>query len=131
MSTFRLSSSQVKITESGPKSDDEKTKTSTGKPSNIERDFEDECTKNRGDVTIGIIGGGMTPIYTSLLLKQCKLIKKINIADPNDELAGLVHDCSHIDTWTKIKYYGKSSLTEALHDVRRTNFFPSDYKLFS
>ncbi|XP_043284471.1 malate dehydrogenase-like [Venturia canescens] len=117
VSKIQFASCQQKIVEPGPKAEHGESKKSTDTSSSFNDRIEDDCTRNRGDVKIGIIGGGMTPIYASLLLKQCKLIERINIADPNDELANAANDCSHIDTSTKIKYYGRSCLTEALHDV--------------
>lgn len=67
--------------------------------------------------TVGIIGGGMTPIYTAVLLKQLKTLRAINIVDVSNSLSGAVFDASHIDTKTKIKYYRKSSLRDALSHV--------------
>lgn len=76
------------------------------------------CSVKAGDIKVAIIGGGMAPIYAALLLKQSRLIKRVNIADPKDTLAGAVFDAGHIDTTARIKYYSKQCIPEALIDVR-------------
>lgn len=61
--------------------------------------------------------GAATPIgrMTSLLLKQDPNINELRLYDTNEELCGVVHDLSHIDTNTKIKgYIGTKVLPHAL-----------------
>ena len=82
-------------------------------------EFDTNSSEKRGDINVALIGGGMSTIYAAVLLKQSTLIKKVNIADSKDTLGGAVFDASHIDTSTRIKYYGKNSIDQALRNVNK------------
>ncbi|XP_033328956.2 malate dehydrogenase, mitochondrial [Megalopta genalis] len=68
----------------------------------------------KGDVQVCIIGGGEAPLYTAALLKQSRLIKRLNLVDTTNTMAGAVLDTSHIDTSTRIKHYTKKRIKNAL-----------------
>ncbi|XP_063976463.1 malate dehydrogenase, mitochondrial-like [Diachasmimorpha longicaudata] len=90
------------------KLDDSMVKTAGEKP----------CAEGSGrKLSVGILGGGMTPIFTAVLLKQSKILRNINIVDVSNSLSGAVFDAGHIDTNPKIKYYRKSSMKAALSNV--------------
>ncbi|XP_076279746.1 malate dehydrogenase isoform X1 [Lasioglossum baleicum] len=71
----------------------------------------------KGDVQVCIIGGGEAPLYTAALLKQSRLIKRINLVDTTDTMAGAVLDTSHIDTSTRIKCYKRKQIRNALKET--------------
>ncbi|XP_035730119.1 malate dehydrogenase-like isoform X2 [Vespa mandarinia] len=66
------------------------------------------------DINVCIIGGGLSSVYTAILLKQSRLIKDIHLVDLSGKLAGTVLDASHIDTSICIKYFTKRLIREAL-----------------
>lgn len=69
------------------------------------------------DINVSIIGGGLSSIYTAVLLKQCHFIKNIYLIDPSETLAGAILDACHIDTSIRIKYFPKRLIREALVEV--------------
>lgn len=69
------------------------------------------------DINVCIIGGGLSSVYTAILLKQSRLIKDIHLVDLSGKLAGTVLDASHIDTSICIKYFTKRLIREALVKV--------------
>ncbi|XP_015432815.1 PREDICTED: probable malate dehydrogenase, mitochondrial [Dufourea novaeangliae] len=71
----------------------------------------------KGDVQVCIIGGGEAPIYTAVLLKQSRLIKRVNLVDTTDSMASAILDINHIDTSTQIKYYKRKHLKNALKET--------------
>lgn len=73
------------------------------------------CNKN--GINVGIIGGGMSSIYTAIILKQLKYINTINIIDTKDCLSDDVFDISNIDTSPKIKYYKNLDFNKAVSKV--------------
>ncbi|CAK9800148.1 Malate dehydrogenase, mitochondrial [Anthophora plagiata] len=111
--------------------DDEKAK--SGKDKEVEPKLKSEtdvCTQKpqfknydsflpdrMGDVKVCLIGGSDATIYTAVLLKQSRLIKRIHIVDVKDSLAGEVLDVNHIDTSPRIKYFKRKQLKLALKDI--------------
>lgn len=69
------------------------------------------------DINVCIIGGGLSSVYTAILLKQSRLIKDIHLVDLSGKLAGTVLDANHIDTSICIKYFTKRLIREALVKV--------------
>ncbi|XP_046591753.1 probable malate dehydrogenase, mitochondrial [Neodiprion lecontei] len=77
-----------------------------------------DFTKRGPDtVSVALIGGGTTPAYTALLLKQAPIIKRVHIADTIDKTASLILDASHVDTSTKIRYFKRNNMIEAMQEV--------------
>lgn len=79
----------------------------------------DSASINHETVSVALIGGGITPAYTALLLKQIPIIKFVYVADVNDNAAGLMLDASHVDTSAKIRYFNKNNISNALREVNR------------
>ncbi|KAI4489342.1 hypothetical protein M0802_011211 [Mischocyttarus mexicanus] len=69
------------------------------------------------DVNVCIIGGGLSAVYTAVLLKQSRLIKDIHLVDLNGKLSGAILDANHIDTSIRIKYFTKKLIRKALVDT--------------
>lgn len=78
-------------------------------------------TESEKTVSVALIGGGMTPAYTALLLKQEPIIKIIYVGDTGGKSAGLLLDASHVDTSTKIRYFKKNNIIDALREVSTKN----------
>lgn len=66
------------------------------------------------DLNVCIIGGGLSSIYTTVLLKQSRFIKDIHLVDLSGKLAGTILDANHIDTTIRIKYFTKKLISKAL-----------------
>lgn len=75
------------------------------------------------DLNVCIIGGGLSSIYTTVLLKQSRFIKDIHLVDLSGKLAGTILDANHIDTTIRIKYFTKKLISKALVKVRYYNYF--------
>lgn len=75
----------------------------------------------RGDkssVRVCIIGGGVTPLYTAVLLKQYRIIKSIHLVDTADSTSETLINASHLETSPRINYFQKKDIKQALREVR-------------
>lgn len=86
------------------------------------RQKEDSMNKNiqKGNksVSVCIIGGGVTPLYTAVLLKQYQIIKAINLVDSRDFTAGALTDTCQMETSPRINYFQRKDLKHALKEVK-------------
>ncbi|XP_076629902.1 malate dehydrogenase [Colletes latitarsis] len=88
--------------------------------SNKKSEFKDyDCflPDRKGDIQVCIIGGGEASIYTAVLLKQSRMIKRVHLVDARNSMASAVLDANHIDTSTRIKYFKKKSIKDALKET--------------
>ena len=86
-------------------------------PSNCrDRECGDSFTR-RSNISIGIVGSGLTALYATVLLKQNLLIKRIHLLDTTNSLESAIADVSILDTSPKIKYFKKNYMYDALKDV--------------
>ncbi|KAJ8670578.1 hypothetical protein QAD02_001837 [Eretmocerus hayati] len=74
------------------------------------------CRKAR-TILVAIVGGGYTPMYTTLLLKQNPAIREIHVIDTNDSLASPVCDMRQIDTSATVKHYKMKHIIDGLRNV--------------
>lgn len=81
------------------------------------KDYDCFLPDRRGDIKVCIIGGNKVSLYAAVLIKQSRLIKCVNLVDTESSLAGAVLDASHIDTSTRLKYFKKKHIKQALKDV--------------
>ncbi|XP_011877024.1 PREDICTED: probable malate dehydrogenase, mitochondrial [Vollenhovia emeryi] len=75
----------------------------------------------RGDesgVKVCIIGGGVTPLYTAVLLKQYRIIKSIRLVDTRDSALEALTDASHLETSPRIDHFRRKDIKQALREVR-------------
>ncbi|XP_071572037.1 malate dehydrogenase, mitochondrial [Temnothorax nylanderi] len=70
-----------------------------------------------GDVKVCIIGGGVTPLYTAILLKQYRIIKSIRLVDTRDSTSEALTDASHLETSPRIDYFRKKDMKQALREA--------------
>lgn len=75
----------------------------------------DHCKPNIG---VCIIGGGVTPLYTAVLLKQYQSIKNIHLVDTRDTVPGAMASACHMETCPRIDYYRRKDIKHALKKVR-------------
>ncbi|XP_012261957.2 malate dehydrogenase, mitochondrial-like isoform X1 [Athalia rosae] len=77
-----------------------------------------QIDSNERTVSVALVGGGNTPTYTALFLKQEPIIKVVRVADVgNKSAAGHSLDANHIDTSPKIKYFNKKNMIEGIEEV--------------
>lgn len=81
------------------------------------KNFDNFLPDHKGNIKVCIIGGSESAIYTAVLLKQSRLIKRIHLVDTKGLLSGAILDANHIDTSARIKYFKKKFLKQALKDV--------------
>jgi len=74
-----------------------------------------KCNKN---IKVCIIGGGVTPLYTAIILKQYQIINSINFVDTRDFMAGTLAEICHMETYPHINYFRKKDLKNALKEVK-------------
>lgn len=73
---------------------------------------------DEANVRVCIIGGGVTPLYTAVLLKQYRIIQSIRLVDTRDSTAETVTDASHLETSPRIDSFRKKDIKQALSEVR-------------
>lgn len=80
----------------------------------------DENTQRDGkaNVKVCIIGGGVTPLYTAILLKQYRIIKSIRLVGTKDSMSEALTDTSHLETSPRIDSFRKKDMKQALQEVR-------------
>lgn len=74
-----------------------------------------EC---KAGVRVCIIGGGVTPLYTAVLLKQYRIIKSIRLVDTRDSMSQALVDASHVETSPRIDYFQRRDIKQAFREVR-------------
>jgi len=72
---------------------------------------------NEVNVRVCIIGGGVTPLYTAVLLKQYGIIKSIRLVDTRGSTSEALTDVSHLETSPRIDYFRKRDIKQALREV--------------
>lgn len=87
----------------------------------------------KSDIKVCIIGGGITPLYTAVLLKQYQIIKSIHLVDTKDSMLDFVTDMYNIKTQPHINYFKKNNIKQALDRVRLAplSLFPEINKLIN
>ncbi|XP_032679786.1 malate dehydrogenase, mitochondrial-like [Odontomachus brunneus] len=80
---------------------------------------EDNDNNTKSDVKVCIVGGGVTPLYTAVLLKQYRIIKSINLVDMEGSTSavGAMKDAFHEETNPRINYFGKQNMKQAFKEV--------------
>lgn len=74
---------------------------------------------NKANIRVCIIGGGVTPFYTAVLLKQYGIIKSIRLVDTwRGSMSEILADVSHLETSPCIDYFRKKDMKQALSEVR-------------
>lgn len=79
---------------------------------------ENAQTGDKPSVRVCIIGGGVTPLYTAVLLKQYRIIKSIHLVDTTDSTSETLINVSHLETSPRINYFQKKDIKQALREVR-------------
>lgn len=79
---------------------------------------------DRGNVRVCIIGGGVTPLYTAVLLKQYRIIESIRLVDTRDSTSEALADASHLETSPRIDSFRKKDIKQALREVRASREIP-------
>lgn len=74
------------------------------------------------DIKVCIIGGGVTPLYTAILLKQYRIIKSINLVNTKDFVSETMTDTYHVETSPRINHFRRKDIKQALKEVRITHF---------
>ncbi|XP_012234711.1 malate dehydrogenase, mitochondrial-like [Linepithema humile] len=69
------------------------------------------------DIKVCIIGGGVTPLYTAILLKQYRIIKSINLVDTKDSMSEAMMDTCHAETNPCINHFRKKDIKQALKEA--------------
>ncbi|KAL6266697.1 hypothetical protein P5V15_003534 [Pogonomyrmex californicus] len=77
---------------------------------NVQRD-------NKSNIKVCIIGGGVTPLYTAVLLKQYQIIKNIRLVDTLDSTSETLTDACRLETSPRIDYFRRKDIKEALREV--------------
>jgi len=72
---------------------------------------------NKINIRVCIIGGGVTPLYTAVLLKQYGIIKSIRLVDTRGSTSETLTDVSHLETSPRIDYFRKKDIKQALREV--------------
>jgi hypothetical protein len=83
-----------------------------------ERNQHENIQKSNKNIKVCIIGGGMAPLYTAILLKQYQIIKSINFVDARDFMAGTLAEICHMETCPRVNYFRKKDLNNALKEVK-------------
>lgn len=70
-------------------------------------------------VKVCIVGGGVTPLYTAVLLKQYRIIKSINLVDTEGSTLTMraMTDAFYEETSPRINYFGKKNTKQAFKEV--------------
>jgi len=76
---------------------------------------------NKANVKVCIIGGGVTPLYTAVLLKQYGIIKSIRLVDTRGSTSEALTDVSHLETSPRIDYFRKKDIKQALREVIKSS----------
>ncbi|XP_034172336.2 malate dehydrogenase, mitochondrial [Osmia lignaria lignaria] len=135
-----ISTGDKKVENTEDKNNDKKLEKKTDACSTKKPDFDgwDYFLPDRkGDVQVAIIGGSDASIYAAVLLKQSRLIKQIHLVDTKGSLMSAVLDANHIDTSTRIKYFKRRNLKEALKETNiialmdETNLDTKDLNIIS
>lgn len=76
------------------------------------------CTKS--GVRVCIVGGGITPLYTAVLLKQYQIIKNINLVDTKGSMSAIksMTDTFHRETGPGVNYFERRNIKQAFKEVR-------------
>ncbi|XP_018354517.1 PREDICTED: malate dehydrogenase, mitochondrial-like isoform X2 [Trachymyrmex septentrionalis] len=72
---------------------------------------------NEANIRVCIIGGGVTPLYTAILLKQYKIIKSIRLVDTRDSSLEALTDLSQLETSPRIDYFREKDIKQALREA--------------
>jgi len=88
-----------------------------------ERNQRENLQKSNKNIKVCIIGGGVTPLYTAILLKQYQIIKSINFVDTRDFMAGTLAEICHMETCPRVNYFRKKDLKNALKEVKTLIFY--------
>ncbi|XP_014468038.1 PREDICTED: malate dehydrogenase-like [Dinoponera quadriceps] len=82
---------------------------------NLKRD--NDGTKS--GVKVCIVGGGVTPLYTAVLLKQYRIVKSINLVDTEGSTSTMetMTDAFHQETGPRINYFGKKNTKQAFKEM--------------
>ncbi|KAG5306727.1 PREDICTED: malate dehydrogenase, mitochondrial-like [Acromyrmex echinatior] len=72
---------------------------------------------NEANVQVCIIGGGVTPLYTAILLKQYKIIKSIRLVDTKGSSSEDMSDMSQLETSPRINYFREKDIKHALRQA--------------
>ncbi|KAG5327148.1 MDHM protein, partial [Pseudoatta argentina] len=72
---------------------------------------------NEVNIRVCIIGGGVTPLYTAILLKQYKIIKSIHLVDTRGSSSEDISDMSQLETSPRINYFREKDIKQALREA--------------
>lgn len=72
---------------------------------------------SRASVKVCIIGGGVTPLYTAVLLKQYGIVKSICLVDTRGSTSEALTDVSHLETTPRIRCFQKKDIKQALKEA--------------
>ncbi|XP_028049956.2 malate dehydrogenase, mitochondrial-like [Monomorium pharaonis] len=80
---------------------------------------EKEAQRNsEAKMKVCIIGGGVTPLYTAILLKQYRIIKSIRLVDTRESMsADALTDVSHLETSPCIDHFRRKDIKQALREA--------------
>ncbi|XP_020292234.1 probable malate dehydrogenase, mitochondrial [Pseudomyrmex gracilis] len=96
--------------------DKENTKRSI-KQEEYQNKMHDAQKDRKPNIRVCIIGGGVTPLYTAVLLKQYQNIKNIHLVDTRDTVPGAMASVCHTETYPRIDYFRRKDIKEALKKV--------------
>lgn len=82
---------------------------------------------DKANVKVCIIGGGVTPLYTAILLKQYRIIKSIRLVDTRDSTSEALTDVSHLETTPRIDYFRKKDIKQALREVSLEKYYTENF----
>ncbi|XP_012061828.1 PREDICTED: uncharacterized protein LOC105625096 [Atta cephalotes] len=88
------------------------------KDKNVQKD-------NEANIRVCIIGGGVTPLYTAILLKQYKIIKSIRLVDTKGSSLEALTDISQLETSPRIDYFREKDIKQALRETQRKTLLQS------
>lgn len=88
-----------------------RTKQEKGQDKNVQKD-------SKTAIKVCIIGGGVTPLYTAVLLKQYHIIKSINLVDTKESISEITTDTRQIETSPRINHFRRNDIKQALREVR-------------
>lgn len=73
---------------------------------------------DKANLRVCIIGGGVTPLYTAILLKQYRIIKSIRLVDTRYSTSESLIEASHLESSPRIDSFSKKDMKQALREVR-------------
>lgn len=96
----------------------QKTGEKSARGSTREKNEKKAKSNSKANVKVCIIGAGVTPLYTAILLKQYRNIGSIRLVDTRESTPETLTNASHLETSPRIDYFQKKDIKQALREVR-------------